>query len=355
MHLIAEALEKHDRNRFEWYGFSFGPDVQDEWRRRAAQAFDRFIDVRAKADAEVAALARSVELDIAVDLKGFTQDSRPGIFAEGAAPIQVSYLGYPGTTGAPYMDYLIADAVVVPPDQLEFYSEKIVWLPNSYQANGALREVSTVPIDRGSLGLPDAGCVFCCFNQPYKITPDVFAIWMRILSRVEGSVLWLYVANKAARANLQREARAAGIGERRLVFAPHLPVADHLHRLRFADIFLDTHPYNAHTSASDALRMGVPVLTRTGRSFASRVAASLLTAVGMPELITATSEDYEATAIRLGTHPDRLAQVKRKLASNLPDCDLFDSDRFVRHLESAYERIFERARSGLPPECIKAS
>jgi predicted O-linked N-acetylglucosamine transferase (SPINDLY family) len=355
MHLVAEALERHDRDRFECYGFSFGPDARDAWRQRAVRAFDRFIDVRTRPDREVAALARSLELDVAVDLKGFTQDARPGIFAERAAPVQVAYLGYPGTTGATYMDYLIADRVVMPPDQAAFYTERIVRLPGSYQANCGVREVSPAAVDRVAVGLPERGCVYCCFNQPYKINPDVFAGWMRILRRVEGSVLWLYLENGTAIANLRREAHRAGVDDRRLVFAPHLPAPDHLARLRCADVFLDTHPYNAHTSASDALRMGVPVLTRAGTSFASRVAASLLRAVGMPELVTTTPEDYEAAAVGLGTRPDQLAHTRERLAANLPGCDLFASERFCRHLESAYARMVARCRDGLAPEGFDVS
>ncbi len=349
MHLMAELFEKHDRTQFELHAFSFGPDSQNPWRHRAVAAFDRFHEVRSRSDREIASLARALEIDVAVDLKGFTQDARPRIFAAGAAPVQASYLGFPGTSGSEDLDYLIADRVVIPRGAEQFYSEKIVRLPGCYQANCADREVSDRPLDRAASGLPEAGCVFCSFNNTFKITPDVFAIWMRVLQRVEGSVLWLLMDNAAVIVKLMRAAEALGVDPRRLVFAQRLPVAEHLNRLRLADLFLDTFPYTAHTTASDALRMGLPVLTRAGASFASRVAASLLDAVGMPELVTATAEDYETLAVRLGTNPEERKLVRRKLAGNLPTCALFDSGRFARGLESAYRQMVERCRQGLPP------
>jgi predicted O-linked N-acetylglucosamine transferase (SPINDLY family) len=353
MHLMAEMFEAHDRQRFELFAFSFGPDRQDPWRQRALSAFDRFFEIRMKTDRQVAALSRELEIDIAVDLKGFTADNRTGIFAQRAAPVQVNYLGYPGTMAAPYIDYLIADATLIREDSQKFYSEKIAYLPHSYQANCRTRTVSEKMIRRSDFGLPEAGFVFCSFNDNYKINPDVFDSWMRILKQVEGSVLWVLVSNETAKMNLRAEAQGHGIDSTRLVFAAKLPVEEHLNRLRLADLFLDTFPYNAHTTASDALRMGLPVLTRTGQTFASRVGASLLGAVGLPELVTSTPEEYEALAVQLARNPNQLALIKQKLLQNLPNCPLYDSQLFTRHLEAVYEAMYSRCANNLAPDHIR--
>lgn len=352
MHLIAEVLEAHDRRRFEPIAFSFGPDSNDEWRRRAIGAFDRFFDVRLKANHEIAELARRAQIDIAVDLKGYTQSARPGIFAARAAPIQAAYLGYPGTMGAPFIDYLIADRVLIPEASKPYYAEKIVFLPGSYQANCRTRKISEHPMTRHEMGLPDDGFVYCCFNQAYKIMPHVFAAWMNILNRVDRSILWLWVDLEAARDNLRRQAASRGIDPSRLIFAAHLPAEDHLNRLRLADLFLDTLPCNAHTTASDALRMGLPLLTCAGESFAGRVAASLLEAVGLPELIAANLSDYEAMAVELATDAERRASVKNKLAQNIKTSSLFDGTGFIQKLESAYCEMYERYMGDLQPADI---
>jgi predicted O-linked N-acetylglucosamine transferase (SPINDLY family) len=352
MHLMAELFEYHDKKQFELIAFSFGPDEQDEWRQRALLCFDQFVDVRFKSDREIALLARTMEIDIAVDLKGFTGDSRAGIFAEGSAPIQVNYLGYPGTMGADYMDYLIADRTLIPEDKQQHYSEKIVYLPNSYQVNVSKRSVTETALTRQDLGLPNTGFVFCCFNNNYKITPTTFAGWMRILKAVEGSVLWLFESNSSAVNNLRKEAVRFGVNEDRLIFAKHMPIADHLNRIQKADLFIDTLPYNAHTTTSDALRMGLPVLTLIGHSFASRVAASLLNAVNLPELITTSQEQYESLAIEFGTHPEKLTQIKNKLLHNLSISPLYDIKLFTQHIESAYLIMQERQQNGLPPDHI---
>ncbi len=352
MHLMAEVFERHDKARFETIAFSFGPDRDDAWRRRAVGAFERFIDVRALSDLAVADLARDIGIDIAVDLKGFTEGGRPGIFAARAAPVQINYLGYPATTGAPYIDYMIADRVVVPETQRACYSERIVFLPDSYMANSRVLRVSGKGMTRRDAGLPEGAFVYCCFNSNHKITPDMFDIWMRILRRVEGAVLWLWVDADLARRNLRREAERSGVAASRIVFAGAAPLADHLARLRLADLFLDTLPYNAHTTASDALRMGLPLLTCPGRAFASRVAASLLTAVGLEEMAADGLEAYEALAVDLARRPERLARIRARLVSNLPSCALFDSARFTRGLEAAYLSLHERARAHLPPEDI---
>ena len=349
-YLMAQLFELHDRSRFELTAFSFGPDVNDAMRQRVRAAFDHFIDVRSHSDLDVARLARERGVDIAIDLKGFTQDGRVGIFAARAAPVQVSYLGYPGTLGAPYMDYLIADATLIPAEHRDQYSEKIISLPFSYQVNDGQRRISEKCFTRADMGLPEQGFVFCCFNNNYKILPAVFEVWMRLLQRVPGSVLWLLQDNPLAAENLRREAAQRGIEPARLVFAERLPLDQHLARQRLADLFLDTLPYNAHTTASDALWAGLPVLSCAGQAFASRVGASLLNAIGLPELVVNSLEDYEALALALVAEPARLTALRQRLAENRLSAPLFDTPRFTRHLEAAYEALFERAVAGLPPE-----
>jgi predicted O-linked N-acetylglucosamine transferase (SPINDLY family) len=352
-YLVAELFEQHDRDRFELVAFSFGPDCDDPMRRRISSAFDRFLDVREQSDRDIASLSRSLNIDIAVDLKGFTQGHRMGIFAHRAAPVQVSYLGYPGTVGAPYMDYLIADATLIPPPCARHYSENIVWLPDTYQVNDRKRTIADHEYSRSELGLPDRGFVFCCFNNHFKITPATFDGWMLILRRVEGSVLWLFEDNPVAARHLQDEAGARGIDPARLVFAQRLPLPEHLARHRAADLFLDTLPCNAHTTASDALWAGLPVLTLTGEALASRVAASLLNAVELPELITSTQAGYEALAVDLASDSERLGRILDRLARNRLTTALFDTPRFTRHLESAYLQMLERHRAGLPRAHIR--
>lgn len=348
--LTAELFERHDRKRFDLVAFSFGPNATDDMRRRIAASFDRFIDVQDRSDRQVALLSRELEIDIAVDLNGHTGDSRPGIFAYRAAPLQVAYLGYPGTMGAPWMDYLLADHRLIPIDSRQHYSEKIVSLPGSYQVNDSKRRISNRPIERTELGLPPSGFVFCSFNASFKITPATFDGWMRLLRQVDGSVLWLLEDNPTAAANLRREARNRGVAGDRLVFASRLPLPDHLARHRAADLFLDTLPYNAHTTASDALWAGLPVLTCMAQSFASRVAASLLEAVQLPELITTTQHDYEALALALATDPTRLANIRRKLEKNRLSAPLFDAGLFAEAIERAYTLMYQRCRDGLPPD-----
>jgi predicted O-linked N-acetylglucosamine transferase (SPINDLY family) len=351
-YLMAELFERHDRGRFELVGISYGPDNCDEMRMRLSAAFDHFVDVRTKTDGEVAALSRDLGIDIAVDLKGFTEEARTGIFSRRAAPIQVNYLGYPGTMAALYMDYIVADPILIPPESREHYAEKIVYLPNSYQANDRKRRISDREFTRTELGLPPTGFVFCCFNNSFKITPNTFDGWMRVLKQVEGSVLWLFEDHETAADNLRREAEARGVEPARLVFARRMPLPEHLARHRLADLFIDTLPYNAHTTASDALWAGLPVLTRIGESFAGRVAASLLNAVGLPELINATQEQYEAMAVALAGNATRLAELKEKLSRNRLTTPLFDTVRFTKHLEDAYTQMYQRYQAGLSPEHI---
>ena len=349
-YLAAGLFEAHDGARFETVAISFGPDDTSDMRARLVKAFDRFIDVRDKSDSAAASLIRDMEIDIAVDLKGFTQDARPGIFAFRPVPVQVNYLGHPGTMGAPYIDYLIADRLIVPKGHERHYSEKIVHLPDSYQCNDRKRRIGERTPARGEEGLPDTGFVFCSFNGSFKITPEMFDIWMRLLKAVEGSVLWLLDDNPAAVRNLKREAEARGVSAQRLVFAPRRPLEEHLARHRLADLFLDTLPCNAHTTASDALWAGLPLLTCTGETFAGRVAASLLAAVGLPELIAESPASYEALATKLARDPRALSALKMNLAAQRDVAPLFDTERFTRHLESAYLTMWERARSGLPVE-----
>ena len=350
--LAAELFELHDKSCFEIIAISFGPDNAGAMRQRLVAAFDRFIDVRSMTDAEVVGLCRALKVDIAVDLKGYTQGARPGILAGRCAPVQVSYLGYPGTMGAPFIDYIIADHVLITPDDVPYYAEKVIWLPDSYQVNDRQRAVPSLRPTRSACGLPENVVVFCCFNSLYKVTPATFDAWMRILAQVPDSVLWLLEGNPAARANLVREARVRGIQPDRLVFARSLPLPDHLARLSLADLFLDTLPCNAHTTASDALWVGVPVLTCAGRSFAARVAASVLRAVGLDQLIATTPANYEALAVTLAQQPKQLAQIKNYLTENRQHFSLFDTPRYVRYLESAFVKIVERFRAGLGPDHV---
>jgi predicted O-linked N-acetylglucosamine transferase (SPINDLY family) len=353
--LMAGVFECHDRERFQTAAVSFGPDDRSEMRGRLVAAFDSFIEVRDKSDREVAALMRQMEIDIVVDLKGYTQDSRPGILAYRAASLQVSYLGFPGTMGADYIDYIIADRTVIPAQHERFYSEKIAHLPDTYQANDDKRRISANALARRDFGLPEGAFVFCCFNNNFKIMPEMFVIWMRLLKAVERSVLWLLEDNAAVSRNLRSEAAARGIAPERLVFAGRANLDVHLARHRLADLFLDTLPYNAHTSASDALWAGLPLITCLGETFAGRVAASLLRAVGLPELITESLEDYEALALSLARDPAMLSALKDKLAHNRDACPLFDTERFTRNLEAIYRVIVERCRQGLAPASFELS
>jgi protein O-GlcNAc transferase len=351
-YLMAELFELHDKSKFELVGFSFGPIVNDEMRQRLVKSFDQFIEVGEISDLDAAKLSRDLSIDIAVDLKGFTENARAGIFSYRAAPIQVNYLGYPGTMGADYIDYVIADKTLIPPELQSHYSEKVISLPNSYQVNDRKRLISDRKFTKQELGLPKNGFVFCCFNNNYKILPATFASWMRILRAVEGSVLWLFQDNSWAVENLKKEAEKQGISSDRLVFAERLPLHEHLARHRQADLFLDTFPYNAHTTTSDALWAGLPVLTLKGASFASRVAASLLNAIGLSELIVNTREEYENMAIEFALNPKKLADVKFKLANNRLASALFDTPQFTKNLEAAYFKMYERYKVDLQPEHI---
>jgi protein O-GlcNAc transferase len=350
--LMAGMFEHHDRSRFQVTGISVGPNDYSDMRRRIEAAFERFVEARPQGDDQIADLVRALEVDILVDLKGYTKDARTGVLAMRPAPIQVNYLGFPGTIGASFIDYIVADRHVIPEDQHDCYAEKIVWLPDSYQVNDHRRAIADAVPARIDHGLPDTAFVFCCFNDNYKITPSVFAVWMRILLAVEHSVLWLFEDNPTAAGNLRREAAASGIAPQRLVFACRLPTAEHLARHRCADLFLDTLPYGAHTTASDALWTGLPVVSCLGETFAGRVGASLLNAIQLPELVTTTAEAYEELAIGLARNPAKLAALKTKLARNRLTTPLFDTAQFTRHLEAAYTAMMERHQAGLSPDHI---
>ncbi|MDB9975107.1 tetratricopeptide repeat protein [Candidatus Thioglobus sp.] len=350
-YLTAELYELHDRSKFEIYAFSFGPDTKDKMNLRIQTGVDYFHDVYNKSDKDIAMLSRSIEIDIAIDLGGYTADSRSGIFAMSPAPIQVSYIGYLGTLGVNYYDYIIADQTIIPEKNQKYYSEKIAYLP-SYQVNDSKEEIPDTIFTRSDLGLPEVGFVFCCFNNTFKITPTTFDSWSRILLEAEGSVLLIYADNDTAKINLTKEIVARGIHSERLIFGERLSKLEYMARYKAADLFLDTHPYNAGTTASDALRMGLPVLTCLGNSFASRMAASLLKAVNLPELVKVTQEEYETCAIELACDPEKFKIIKNKLVDNLPKAALYDTPLFTRRLESVYNEMYERHHDGLEPDHI---
>jgi protein O-GlcNAc transferase len=349
--LTAELFEVHDRDQFEIIAFSFGVDDNSPIRSRLIRAFDLFMDVRSKSDLEIAKLARELQIDIAIDLGGYTADSRTGIFSYRAAPIQASYIGYLGSMGADYYDYLIADPIIVPENFGKFYTEKIIRLP-SYQVNNRERFISDRKFTKEELGFPEKSFIFCCFNNNYKVLPATFEGWMRILKATPDSLLFLYAENQWVEDNLRARAEALGVGSQRLIFGQRLPVDEYLARYRVCDLFLDTFPYNAGTTASDALWVGLPILTLAGRSFSSRVAASLLNAIGLPELITNTQEEYEALAIELATNPQKLAEIKSRLAGNRMTTPLFDTPLFTKKLEAAYSQMYERYQADLPLDNI---
>jgi predicted O-linked N-acetylglucosamine transferase (SPINDLY family) len=346
-YLTAGLFERHDRSKFDLTAFAFGPETKDAMRARLSRTFERFLDVEQRTDAEVATLARELGIDIAVDLNGITKHCRCGIFAMRAAPLQVSYLGYAGTSGAPYMDYLIADSTVVPRMHQREYLEKIIYLPGSYMPFDSSYEIASRVFTREELRLPPTAFVFCCFNSTYKITPETFDAWTRIMARRENSVLWLSHSRPAAMSNLRKEATRRGIDERRLIFADRLEsLPEHLARVRAADLFLDTFPYNAHSTAVDALWAGLPIVTYTGESFVSRVSASLLSAVGLPELVTRSRSEYEELAVSLAADPEHLRRIRDTLAQNRLTAALFDTAQYVKGLEAAYETIYSRHLSG---------
>ena len=351
-YLMAKVIETHDRNFFEVYGYSIGPAKDDKMRHRLIKGFDVFDDVQDMSDQDVALLARQDQIDIAIDLNGYTQNSRSGVFAYRAAPMQINYLGYPGTMGANFIDYIIADPILIPSDSQKHYNEKIIQLPNSYMPTDNTRIFSERELTRLEMGLPEQGFVFCCFNNNYKISPTEFDVWMRLLLKVEGSVLWLRKSNKWSEGNFCKEAKSRGVDPSRLFFADRVPMDEHLARHRLADLFLDTFAFNAHTTATEALWAGLPVVTKLGQGFAARVAGSLLTAIELPELITETEIEYEALILDLATNPQRLAAIKQKLAANRLSKPLFNTELFTKHLEDGYQQAYQRYFDGLEPDMI---
>ncbi|QCN97762.1 hypothetical protein D3093_21570 (plasmid) [Azospirillum argentinense] len=348
-YLAAELFELHDRDRFRVVACSYGPNDGSPMRRRLEAAFDAFHDIRGCDAERVQALLAAEGVHILVDLKGYTRHVRFDLLARRLAPVQVAYLGYPGTMGSDVMDYVIGDRFVTPPEHQPHYRERLVIMPDSYQVNDR-RRPSDMPVpDRAACGLPPDGFVFCAFNAPFKITPSLFGLWMRVLARVPGGVLWLQHPGRDGADNLRREAARRGVDPGRLVFAPHRPQAEHLARYRLADLFLDSFPYTGHTTVSDALWMGLPVVTRIGDTFASRVAAGLLNAAGLPETVTTSFDGYEALAVRLAGDPATLAGYRRRLAAARATAPLFDSPRFTRHLERAFRTMWDRHAAGLPP------
>lgn len=353
-YLMDETLERHDASRFEVFAYAIGPSVDDQERRRIANAVEHFVDVSDKSDLEVSTMIRGAEIDILIDLGGYTTHSRPQIFASRCAPVQINYLGYAGTCGTDRYDYILADRHVIPHGNEGDFAEQVIRLPNSYQASPGMpaHVEDTALLKRADEGLPADAFVFCCFNASRKLTPAVFGIWMCLLADLDGSVLWLLDEGEAAKANLRSEAHRQGIAPERLIFAPRRSRAAHLARHRLADLFLDTWPYNAHTTSNDALRMGLPIVTCAGRSFASRVAASLLFAVGLPELVTTSPEAYRRLIVELFTDRARLAMFRRRLLIEGPTCALFDTAQFTRDLEAAYRYASVRVAAGLTPASV---
>ena len=352
-HLIVGLFEQHDRDRFEVYAYSFGADDGSSWRKRIEAASDQFVDVTREGYTETAARMHRDEIDILLDFKGFTAESRPQVYAFHPASLQVNYLGFPGTIGADYMDYLIADEIVIPPEERQHYTENIVYLPECYQANDDRQGFADWPVTRADVGLPETGIVFSCFNETYKIDRTIFDVWMHILARVPGSVLWLRDQSAALQTSLRTAAQAAGISGDRIVFAGLLPKEQHLARCRLADLFLDSYALTAHTTATDSLWAGVPVLTCPRHTFATRVGKSLLTNLNLPELIVPDLDAYEEMAVGLATRPDALAAIRARLAENLNTAPLFNTPRLTRHLEGAFAGMWERYLAGRPAESFR--
>ena len=349
--LSAEIYELHDKDNFEIHGFYFGPDTNDEMNFRIRAGVDYFHDISSLSNEDTVNLTRGLGIDIAVDLTGFTELHRTAIFAMRVAPIQVNYIGFLGTMGSNFHDYILADLNIIPIENRKYYSEKIAYL-SSYQANDSKRIHPEIDFKRQDLGLPEKSFIFCCFNNTYKITPEIFDSWATILKAVKGSIMFIYVDNELAKINLKKEISSRKVDPSRLFFGEYLPFSDYLARYRVMDLFLDTYPYNAGTTASDALWMGLPVLTLSGNSFPSRMAASLLRAINLPELITSNKSEYEAMAIELGINSKKINSLKNNLANNIDSTPLFNSGKFTKNLESIYAKMFERLVNRLEPDDI---
>jgi len=351
-HLMSRFFELHNKENFETFAFSFGPNINDRHRKRLVKSFDKFFNVEEENDLKIIELSRENQIDIAVDLKGFTKDHRLGIFAKRVAPIQVSYLGYPGTIGASFMDYIVADKIVIPKKNQNYFSEKIIYLPHSYQVNDNTKEISGKKFKRKDFNLPNNCFIFCCFNNSYKINPVIFNVWMNILKKSNNSILWLLEENSLNKKNILKEAKNLGVLEDRIIFADRIKNEEHLARHKLADLFLDTLPYNAHTTASDALWSGLPILTCLGKNFQGRVAASLLNSVGLSNLITKSLDEYERLAIQFAIKEKNIIDIKNKLYNNLKSSSLFNTEIFTYNIEKAYKEIYERYKSNLKPDNI---
>ena len=352
MHLLAGVLETHNRDRFEVYAFSYTLRQNDEMRKRIKLGVDHFIDVNDLSSIEIAKLIKSKNIDISIDLNGYTKESRSEIFQYRVSPIQINYLGYPGTMGASFMDYIIADPVTIPDENKNFYSEKIIYMPHTYQANDNKRKIAKTNLKRVDFNLPDKGFVFCCFNQIYKISPKEFAIWMDLLKNVDNSVLWLIKSNKWVEHNFGKEAKRLGIDPSRIIFAEKLSQSEHLERQKHADLFIDTFNYNAHTTASDALWCGLPIVTKQGKQFSARVASSLLTACGLPELITKNEIEYKELIYELATNPKKLKTISLKLRENKKNKPLFNTKQYTNDFENGLQKAYAIYFNGELPKNI---
>ena len=352
-YLLAGLFEFHNKSKFEIIAFSFSPKKNDEMSKRIYKSFDQIIDINLKTDKEVAEISRKLKIDIAVDLLCFTANNRMGIFAEKCAPIQINYLGYPGTLGSKSIDYIVADQFLIPENSQKYYSEKIIYLPNSYQVRDSSQKISEKKFTKKDLGLPENSFVFCCFNRHYKINPEIFHIWIRVLKKINKSVLWLLEDNIKTSENLKKEAIKNGINPERIIFAKRMPIEEHLSRHNCADLFIDTYPYGAHTTCSDSLWANLPVVTLIGETFASRVAGSVLNSINMQELITHTKEEYENLIINLATNLEKLNHIKNKLSLKKLTEPLFDTKLYTKNIESSYVKIYENHLNNIPIENIE--
>ena len=355
-HLMVKMLELHNKKEFKLYGFYFGPSIKkdDELSERIISCFDEFIDIRFKNDLEVIEKTKEKDLDIAIDLMGFTgKQNRFGIFSYKCAPLQINFLGYPGTSGSKFMDYVVLDNKILCPENDQFFSEKFIILPDTYQPNDQDKKISTNLINKKDFGLPENSFIFGCFNSHQKILPKMFKSWMKILKMKKDSVLWLLKDNAFSEDNLKKEAHAHNIDPERLIFAKELPHEEHLSRLKFVDLFLDTFPYNAHTTCSDALRMGIPVLTMKGKSFASRVANSLLVSIDLPELVTENFEEYEKHAIKISNDNDHLKDLKKRVLKNKINSNIYKTDIFTKNFEDLLKKIFQNYIDKKPTKNFK--
>lgn len=355
VHLMGSLFEYHDRSRFKIIAYSYGKNDHSDYRHKIEQHCDKFLDIRSLNDFQAAKAIHADEVDILVDLKGYTHGHRLEICAHRPAPIQVAWLGFPGTTGADFLDYIVTDKILSPPEHAAHFSEKFVYMPHTYQINDCHQKIARKEFSRQEFGLPQDGFVFCSFNEPYKIETVMFSLWMNVLQQVPSSTLWLIRKNRAAEAHLKTEAAGRGVAPERLVFADKLPKDEHLARYKLADLGLDTRLVNGHTTTSDALWAGIPVITLLGNHFASRVSASLLTAIGLPELVTRNLNEYQALAVRLASRPRELKAVKKKLAQNRTTMALFDTARFTRHLETAYRKMWQIYLQGEEPRQLEVS